>query len=174
MPGEKYHAERLLPVLAGGRADGGKDVGPLVADLTRVRGAPAPEPPAMTDPALVAEAGLVLEPEFEALVGVGFGGRLQGRAEPPFLKRCCASVSLCESSCTPQHRKRGAARSLPPQSSEALDVGLRPSSSLISARGRGHRRVHRDHRCRPSRPSPTHGHCWTDPGRWWSWKPPPR
>ncbi len=95
MPGEKYHAERLLPVLAGGRADGGKDVGPLVADLTRVRGAPAPEPPAMTDPALVTDVGLVLEPGFEALVEVGFGGRLQGRAEPPFLKRCCASASFC-------------------------------------------------------------------------------
>ena len=82
-------------VLAGGRAHGGEDVGPLVADLTWARGAPAPGPPAMTDPALVAEAGLVLEPELEALVGVGFGGRLQGRAEPLFLKRSCASGSLC-------------------------------------------------------------------------------
>ena len=82
-------------VLAGGRAHGGEDVGPLVSDLTWARGALAPEPPAMTDPALVADAGLVLEPEFEPLVGLGFGGRLQGRAEPPFLKRCCASASLC-------------------------------------------------------------------------------
>ncbi len=82
-------------VLAGGRTDGGEDVGPLVADLTRARGALASEPPAVTDPALVADAGLVLEPEFEALVGVGFGDRLQGRAEPLFLKRSCASASLC-------------------------------------------------------------------------------
>ncbi len=82
-------------VLAGGRADGGEDVGPLVADLTWARGAPAPEPPAVADPALVADAGLVLEPELEALVGMRFGGRLQGRAEPLFLKRSCASASLC-------------------------------------------------------------------------------
>ena len=44
------------------------------ADLTRAPGALAPEPPAMTDPAFVADAGLVLEPEFETLVGVGFSG----------------------------------------------------------------------------------------------------
>ena len=67
-------------VLAGGRAHGGEDVGPLVADLTRARSAPAPEPPAVADPALVADPRLVLEPEFEALVGMRFGDRLQGRA----------------------------------------------------------------------------------------------
>ena len=67
-------------VLAAGRAHGGEDVGPLVADLTRARSAPAPEPPAVADPALVADPRLVLEPEFEALVGMRFGDRLQGRA----------------------------------------------------------------------------------------------
>jgi hypothetical protein len=34
----------------------------------------------VADPALVADPRLVLEPEFEALVGMRFGDRLQGRA----------------------------------------------------------------------------------------------
>jgi hypothetical protein len=50
-------------VVAGGRAYGGEDVGPLVADLTRPGGALAPAPPPVTDPALVADARFILKPE---------------------------------------------------------------------------------------------------------------
>ncbi len=80
-------------VVAGGRPDGAEDVGPLVPPVADPRRPLAAQPPAVTDPTLVADAGLVLEPELEALVGMRFGRRLQGRAEPPFLKRRCASGS---------------------------------------------------------------------------------
>ncbi len=81
-------------VVAGGRAHGGKDVGPLVSDLTRPGGAFAPAPPPVTDPAVVTDARFILKPELQALVGMRLGGRLQDVAKPPFLKRSCASTSF--------------------------------------------------------------------------------
>ena len=81
-------------VLAAGGAHGGEDVGPFVAELSRPPGSPAPMPPAMTDPALVADAGLVLEPELEPLAGARRPDAAQLFLEPPFLKRSSASASF--------------------------------------------------------------------------------
>ena len=50
-------------VVAGVRAHGGEDVGPLVADLTRPGGTLAPAPPPVTHPALVADARFILKPQ---------------------------------------------------------------------------------------------------------------
>lgn len=80
-------------VLASGRAHGGEDVGPLVALVAATRRALTPDPPAVTDPALVADAGLVLEPQLEPLLGMRRGGGLQRLAEPPFLNASRAAGS---------------------------------------------------------------------------------
>ena len=50
-------------VVARIRAHGGEDVGPLVADLTRLGGTLAPAPPTVTHPALVADARFILKPQ---------------------------------------------------------------------------------------------------------------
>lgn len=81
-------------VLAGGRSDRGEDVGPLVAVLAQARRTLALEPPAMTDPPLVADASLILEPELQAFARIGLGRGAQCGAEPLFLKRSCALASL--------------------------------------------------------------------------------
>src|SRR5690606_31711217 len=74
-------------VVAGGRTGGAEDVGPLVAPVAQTRRTLATQPPAMADPALVADAGLVLEPQLQALGGMRLGHRRQGRAEPLFWRR---------------------------------------------------------------------------------------
>ena len=81
-------------VLAGGRADGGIDVGPLVAPVADPGRALALEPPAVADAALVADPRLVLEPELQAVVRVARADLLQRRAKPLFWKRRCARGSL--------------------------------------------------------------------------------
>lgn len=80
-------------VLAGGGADRGEDVGPLVAELLDARRPLAAPPPAVADPALVADPGLVLEPQLDALVGMAGGGLGYAVGQPPFLKASCASAS---------------------------------------------------------------------------------
>ena len=80
-------------VLAGGRAHGGEDVGPLVAVGARAGGALALEPPPVANPALVADPRLVLEPELEMLLGMRGGGASQGLAQPLFLNRSWACGS---------------------------------------------------------------------------------
>ena len=50
-------------VLAGGGADRGEDVGPLVAELPDAGRALSAPPPAVADPALVADPRLVFEPQ---------------------------------------------------------------------------------------------------------------
>ena len=80
-------------VFAGGGADGGEDIGPLVALLREAGGTLALQPPAVAYPPLVADARLVLKPELQALAGMCFGRRLQGGAQPLFWKRCCAFLS---------------------------------------------------------------------------------
>jgi hypothetical protein len=82
-------------VLAGGRPQGGEDVGPLIADLAKAGRTLTLEPPAMADPALVTDAGLILKPELDALARMGGDRRPQRRWEPLFLKRCCAGASFC-------------------------------------------------------------------------------
>ena len=57
-------------------------------------GALSPAPPAMADPPLVADAGFILEPELDALAGLGLANRHQARAKPPFLKASSASGSF--------------------------------------------------------------------------------
>jgi hypothetical protein len=55
-------------VLAGGRADGGEDMRPAVAELLLARRPfPAP-PPAVAEPALVADPRFILEPELDPLI----------------------------------------------------------------------------------------------------------
>ena len=80
-------------VLAGGGADGGEDVGPLIALLHQAGRPLALEPPTVARPPLVADAGLVLEPQLQALAGMRRGGCRQGRPEPLFWKRSCAFAS---------------------------------------------------------------------------------
>lgn len=82
-------------VVAGSWPHGAEDVGPLVSPIADPWRPLAAQPPAMADPAFVADARLVLEPELKALVGMGLGRRLQGGAEPLFLKRLCASALPC-------------------------------------------------------------------------------
>lgn len=74
-------------VLAGGWTHGREDVGPLVTILAEARSTLALEPPAMADPAFVADARLVLEPELELLLGMRASDRFQSVAEPLFLNR---------------------------------------------------------------------------------------
>ena len=81
-------------ILATGGAHGGEDVGPLVADLPRPSWSLAAMPPAMTDPPFVADTGLVLEPELDALLWMRRLDALQAVAEPPFLKLSSASGSF--------------------------------------------------------------------------------
>ena len=81
-------------VLAAFRMHDGVDIGPLVADLPGAPRAFAPSPPAMADPTLVADTGLVLEPELDVLVRMGRPHRLQAGAKPPFLKLSSASGSF--------------------------------------------------------------------------------
>lgn len=82
-------------ILAGQGSHRTEDVGPLVAAVAQARRSLAAAPPAMTDAALVADARLVLEPQLQALPGMGVGDGVQGGAKPPFWKRRCASPSLC-------------------------------------------------------------------------------
>ena len=86
--------EHESEVGAARRMHDGIDIGPLVADLPGPPGALSPAPPAMADPPLVADAGLVLKPELDALAGMGLANRLQARAKPPFLKLSSASGSF--------------------------------------------------------------------------------
>ena len=80
-------------VLAGGGADRGEDVGPLVAELLDAGRPLAAPPPAMADPALVADPRLVLEPQLDPLAGMGGGDLGYACSKPPFLKASCASTS---------------------------------------------------------------------------------
>ncbi len=68
-------------VVAAGGLHRRMDAGPLAADFLRAAGLLAAMPPAMTDAALVADAGLVLEPEFNAFVGMRLADRLQSAAK---------------------------------------------------------------------------------------------
>ena len=70
--------------------DGGEDVGPLIAAVAAPRCPLAAGPPAMADATLVADPCFVLEPELYRLAGVGGFGRIQGVAEPLFMKAACA------------------------------------------------------------------------------------
>src|SRR6056297_3384984 len=75
-------------------AGGAEHVGPLEA-LVLTAGRPSPPaPPAMAEPALLADAHLVLEPQGDPLAGMRLGRRLQRRAEPLFSKRRCAASSV--------------------------------------------------------------------------------
>lgn len=80
-------------VLAGGGPDGGKDVRPGVAHVAEPgRALPAGEP-AMAHAPLLAEAGLVLEPERQALVRMRCARGIEGGLEPPFANASRAAGS---------------------------------------------------------------------------------
>jgi hypothetical protein len=64
------HRQDQCAVLAGGRADGGEDMRPAVAELLPARRPFAPPPPAVAEPTLVADPGLVFEPEFDLPVRI--------------------------------------------------------------------------------------------------------
>ena len=81
-------------VVAGGWADGGIDIGPGEAAVAQAGWALAALVPAVGDAALVAEAGLVLEPQLQPLVGVGQLRLPQRSLQAPFLKRSCAIWSV--------------------------------------------------------------------------------
>src|SRR3712207_7984204 len=69
-------------VRAGRGLDGGEDIGPLKALVAAPRWSPAPQPPAVAEPALLAHSGLVHEPEGDPFAGMGRGGRLQAVVQP--------------------------------------------------------------------------------------------
>src|SRR3712207_2335765 len=69
-------------VRAGRGLDGGEDIGPLEALVAAPRWSPAPQPPAVAEPALLAHSGLVHEPEGDPFAGMGRGGRLQAVVQP--------------------------------------------------------------------------------------------
>ncbi len=104
-------------VLARGRAHGGEDVGPVVALVAAPRRARALGPPAVADPALVADAGFVLEPELQALVRMRRGGGRQCVAQPLFLNaaRAPGSPLGCDGRafCQDRPRRRSTFHRLP-------------------------------------------------------------
>jgi hypothetical protein len=69
---------------AGGWLDGAEDVGPVEAMVAQAGRALPPEPPAMAQPSLLPNAGLILEIQADPLTGVGLRGRRYGVAQPPF------------------------------------------------------------------------------------------
>ena len=71
--------------LAGSRAGGAQNVQPVVPRLSNGREALPASGPASGQRALLAEAGFVLEVDFDSLVGVGGGNRFQPLREV-FLK----------------------------------------------------------------------------------------
>ena len=73
-------------ILAGRWLDGGQHVHPGVALVAQARRPLAARPPAMTGAPLLADAGLVLEPERQTLVWMSSAGRIDRRLKPPFLK----------------------------------------------------------------------------------------
>lgn len=79
--------------LIGRGPDDGEDVGKGEALVAEAGRALALGPPAMRDAALLAQPRFVLEPEREALVGMGAGDRVYRRSEPPFLNAVCAAAS---------------------------------------------------------------------------------
>jgi hypothetical protein len=114
-PGTASYLHRRQPGDAG--AHGGEDVGPVVAPVARRRGAAAGEEPAVADPALVADAGLVLGPQLEPLVEVRRGGGAQGACKAPFLKawRAAGSPLGCSGRAFCQDRpRRRSTRHSPP------------------------------------------------------------
>lgn len=80
-------------ILTGGRANCGENVGPFVAELLDTRRAFATSPPAMAEPALVADTSFIFEPQFYPLAGMGCDGCSYLIGKPPFLKAACASRS---------------------------------------------------------------------------------
>ena len=74
-------------VCAGRGLDGGEDISPLEPSIASPRRPPAPGPPTVAEPALLAHSGLVHEPERYPLAGMGLGRRLQSLAQPLFVKR---------------------------------------------------------------------------------------
>lgn len=76
--------------LAGGGLHGGEHVGEAEALVGQTRRAVAPQPPGVARAPLLADPGFILEPERDALVGVGGGDRAQCVREPLFIQAACA------------------------------------------------------------------------------------
>ena len=79
-----WHDQR--EVFARRWANGREDIGGLEATVAETERALPPDPPAMSDPSLLAESPLILEPYFNALTLMKKCCLHQGRFEPPFLK----------------------------------------------------------------------------------------
>ena len=165
-------------VLARGGADRGEDGGPRVAELPGAGRALAPPPPAVADPALVADPRLVpgsspgqaLEPQLDPLARVARGGFGYPVGKAPFLKRSCASASRRGWWAAPVSREKPSRPSTSvmlegwlgpaePPFEPAAEIGARPgAASVLDRIGAA-----QDHRCKlrlllqrepPRRPPP--------------------
>jgi hypothetical protein len=79
-----------LVVLARVRPDRRVDVGPIVALTTKAPGSLSSEPPMVAIVPLLADPGLVHEPEHDLPVRMGRGYILQSAAEPHLATAACA------------------------------------------------------------------------------------
>ena len=84
--------------LAGRRPDGGEEVGPGVALVAEARWPLAAGEPAVAGAPLLAESGLVHEPERQALAGMLRPSAVEGGLQPPLANasRAAASAFGCE------------------------------------------------------------------------------
>src|SRR3954471_8369350 len=84
--------------LAGGRPDGGEEVGPAIALVAQAGRALAAGEPAMADAPLLAKSGLIHEPQRQALVAVLSSRVIEGGLQPPFANasRAAASAFGCD------------------------------------------------------------------------------
>ena len=91
--GGRHTREHQGEVLACRGLHAGKDVGRLKALVGDPRRALPAHPPAVRGPALLADAGLVHEPERDLLVRMSLGGRPHGIEEPLFANASAALAS---------------------------------------------------------------------------------
>ena len=78
------HRQDEREAIAGGGPDGAEQMHPGVALIAQAGRALAARPPAMTDPAVLADPSLVLEPQRDTLARAGRFHRVYGVGEPPF------------------------------------------------------------------------------------------